>query len=180
MELKTKADNFWQFYLNNPEKFEERINPLKKYGNYAFLAVCVLLIIFPGVIPTSPWIVRIASIIGLIYFGFSALTGGREMYSKASNGKLTNLLVKKFDMDNCDESDIINAFYAQDFDALADFPEADNQPIQLYVEVDKAGKELYCVIKKYYSSSDFRHATDVIVLSGTDYDKWIGVIKSMK
>ena len=136
------------------------------------LAICLALIIFPGIIPFSPWIIRIVAGLGLLYFGFSVFVGSSETYNKASGGFVKLKTLKKFDMSECDEATPINAFNNRDFSALADAPEADNQPIQLNIDEDKLGQEMYCVIMKYYSSSDYRSATDVIVLSGLDYTKW--------
>jgi len=180
MEINTKADRLIEFYLNNPEVFERRVNKLKRYSCYILVAACSILIFFPDIIPLGAWLVRTAAIAGLIYFGFEIYLGGIEIYNKISNGMITKLLIKKFDMSECNESKLVEAFNNKNFDALNDAPGADDQPIQLYVEEDKTGKELYCVMMKYYSSSDFRSATDIIVLSGSDYDKWIGVFKSMK
>ena len=179
MKLVTKVDGLGEFYFNNPGQFERRANQIKKYSNYALIAVCLVFIFLPDIIPFPEWIIRTAAIVGLIYFGFEVLMGGVGIYNKISNGVISNLLIKKFDMSSCSEKELIRAFNNRDFDTLVKAPSADDQPIQLYVDEDNVGKELYCVLMKYYSSSDFRSATDVIVLSGSDYDKWIGVFKSM-
>ena len=178
MELVTKANSLWDFYSKNPEKFEDRVNTIKKYRNYALAATCLVFIIFPGIIPFSSLIIRIVAVLGLLYFGFSIFAGSAETFNKESGGLIKLKTLKKFDMSECDEATLINAFNNRDFGALADAPEADNQPIQLNIDEDKVGKELYCVIMKYYSSSDYRSATDVIVLSGLDYSKWVNVFKA--
>ena len=168
------------YYRDNTDKFEERTNVIKKYTYYGLTALCVLLIIVPGIIPIGALIVRIFAIIGLIYFGLSALAGGIDFFNKASGGKVQDCCIVKFDMTECDEDEIIDAFNRKDFDFLADAQQADNQPLQLYVEEDTIGKEFYCMLRKYFSSSDFRGVTEVIILAGDEYDQWKKVFKGMK
>ena len=167
------------YYRDNTDKFEERTNVAKKYTYYGLTALCVLLIIVPGIIPIGPWIVRVIAIIGLIYFGLGAMAGGIDFFNKASDGMIKDCVHVKFDMNECDEDEIIDAFNRKDFDFLADAPQADNQPLQLYVEEDEKGKEFYCFLRKFFTSSDFRGVTEVIILAGDEYDQWKKVFKSM-
>ena len=176
MKLITKADNLWSFYSNNPEKFEVRDNLIKKYINYVLAIVCLVLIFISGFIPFPVWLVRTAAVVGFVYFGFSIFIGSKEVHNKAGGGVVKGPVIKKFDMRICNEAELINAFNSRDFDTLIAASEADDMSVQLNIEEDKVGKELYLILMKYYSSSDYRSVTDVTVLSGSDYDKWADVL----
>ena len=51
--------------------------------------------------------------------------------------------------------------------------------MQLYVYEDAAGKEFYLQLRAYVSSSEFRGITDVVTVSGREYDEYKSVIKSI-
>ena len=60
----------------HPEKFEKRTQRLQKTLYMAGVAVCVLLIVFPAVIPLLPlWMIRVAAVIGLLICAASVWLG---------------------------------------------------------------------------------------------------------
>jgi hypothetical protein len=187
MNTNNFPENLYDFYSKNPSMFEERIDSMKRIINRVLLAVCVLLVIFPSIIPIGDWLIRIVAIIGLLYFGFSAFFGGKNWYSLASGGVIKDLAIKKFanpprgTMPGCEEDRrIIDMFDNDDFAALAAEPDANDRPMQLYIHEDAAGKTFYLQLRRYFSSSDFRGVTEVKVLKEPQYSQFYSVIKSIK
>lgn len=176
-EKTTVPENLYAYYTLHPEKFEMRTNQTKKMLYYVLIGVCVLLLVFPSLLPLSALLVRIAAGLGLVVFGFSAYAGGADYYNKESGGKIANIRIKKFDGDEIGEAQIVSMFEQHDFEGLADVSAADNQPIQLYVHEDAIGKEFYLQVMKFYSSSDFRGLTPVIVIAEPEYSKYHSLIK---
>ena len=165
---------------NHPEKFEKRTQPAKKalYGLGA--VACILLVIFPHVVPVLPlWLIRAAAVLGALFCLLDAYVSGENYYNKLSGGKIKRIGLKKFDRVNTDATEIVQAFHRHDFDFLADAAESDNEPLQLYVYEDAAGKEFYLQLRAYVSSSEFRGITDVVTVSGREYDEYKSVIKSI-
>ena len=156
----------------HPEKFEKRTQPVKKalYGLGA--VACILLVIFPHVIPVFPlWLIRTAAVLGALLCLLAAYVSGENYYNKLSDGKIKRIGLKKFDRVNTDATEIVQAFH--------DAAESDNEPLQLYVYEDAAGKEFYLQLRAYVSSSEFRGITDVMTVSGREYDEYKSVIKSI-
>lgn len=164
-----------------PAKFAERSNPTRRilYGLAA--TACALLIFWPEIIPLFPiWMIRTAAIIGTLACGLLSYSEGTEWYSLQSGGAVRHRATKKFDNSVVKRSQVLEAFQKRDFNFLLDAQDADDQPIQLNVHEDAAGKALYLFVNKYFSSSDLRPITDVIIVEGPEYDSWGGVIKSIK
>jgi hypothetical protein len=180
MDTNNFPENLYIFYAKNSSKFEEKVDVKKRNINYVLTAVCLLLIVFPFIIPIGNTLVRIVAVVGLLYFGFSAFFGGKSWYNLSSGGKITKSAIKKFDSGAVDEAELLQLFNSNDFAGLADAPEADNQPLQLYIHEDAAGKEFYLQLNKYFSSSDFRSITDVTVVKEPEYSQFYSVIKSIK
>ncbi|GHV50393.1 hypothetical protein FACS1894181_10890 [Bacteroidia bacterium] len=177
---KTCHKNIINYYQENPQLFEKRTSVIRKaiYGVLALL--CLVLLIMPGIAPAGPLITRILAGIGLFIFAISAWYGGEDYYNRASGGKIKDFAIKKFDDDAVDETEIVGMFEANDFAGLADAPGADNMPLQLYIEEDKKGRVFYCLLKKYFSTSDFRGITSVKVIAEPEYSKLYPVIKSIR
>ena len=105
----------------HPEKFEKRTQPVKKalYGLGA--VACILLVIFPHVIPVFPlWLIRTAAVLGALLCLLAAYVSGENYYNKLSGGKIKRIGLKKFDRVNTDATEIVQAFHRRDFDFLAD------------------------------------------------------------
>jgi len=178
-------ENLYEYYRSNPSLFEEKTDSTKKIINYALAAICLLLIIFPSIIPIGTWLVRIIAGVGLLYFAFSAFTGS-EWYSKTSGGKITEVAIKKFatpergtEPGGADDQKVMQMFENNDWAGLAAEPEADNRPLQLYIHEDKTGRIFYLQLRRYFSSSDFLGVTDVKVLDEPQYSKFYQIIKSI-
>lgn len=86
-----------EFFQAWPEKFEERKNMVKP-AFYGLLAVvCVFVVIFPQVIPLLPlWLIRVAGVIGVLFFGIGAWMASSDTYNVESGGKVKSLNIKKF------------------------------------------------------------------------------------
>ena len=78
-----------EFFQAWPEKFEERKNMVKP-AFYGLLAVvCVFIVIFPQVIPLLPlWLIRVAGVIGVLFFGIGAWMASSDTYNVESGGKV--------------------------------------------------------------------------------------------
>jgi hypothetical protein len=186
-------DSLYDYYRSNPSVFEERVNTTKRAINYALIVVCVLLLIFPSIIPIGNWFVRIVAVIALIYFGFSAFFGGKDFYNKASGGKIKEAAIRVFrypffhnvggytqaDSEN-DIARIKQLFDNDDFTGLADEPAEKSGPLKLYIHEDATGKTFYLQLRYYFSSSDFRGISDVKVITEPKYSEVYQIIKSIK
>ena len=181
--------NLTCYYGENPD-FEERMNTKKRILHFAIAAVCLLLVIFPSIVsflPLGDILVRIAAGIGLIYFGVSAFFFTGHTYNKLSGGKIKKVAIKKFETPERgtvpygdDDEKVLTMFANDDWEGLANEPEADDRPLQLYIDEDEVGKTFYLQLMRYFSSSDFRGVTEVKVISGPEYSKYYQVIKSIK
>ena len=74
---------------------------------------------------------------------------------------------------------IVEAFLSRNFEYLADLPGGRSEPVQLHIEEDATGREMYCLLTTYDSDSNIVGLADVITLSGNDYDDNIDLIKQM-
>ncbi|MDY3068246.1 MAG: hypothetical protein SOR57_01020 [Parabacteroides sp.] len=164
--------HFGEVYDAMPEKFEKRKNSVKPIMYWALVAVCVLLVIFPGVLPFIPsWLIRVAGVLAGIYFIFSALSSDLEIYNKESGGEIKDYKTKKFISSETNLDDIIDAFNRHDFEYLCSLPSGNNQPVQLQVEKDEKGRELYCILVTYVPGSKIVGLANPIILSGEEYEK---------
>ena len=68
---------------------------------------------------------------------------------------------------------------SRNFEYLADLPGGRSEPVQLHIEEDATGREMYCLLTTYDSDSNIVGLADVITLSGNDYDDNIDLIKQM-
>lgn len=173
--------NFENWMSLQSGKFAERSNPTRRIL-YALAAIaCALIIFWPEVIPWFPiWMIRTAAIIGTLICGLLSYTDGTEWYSLQSGGTVRHRATKKFDNSFVKRSQVLEAFQKRDFNFLLDAQDANDQPIQLNIHEDAAGKTLYLFVNKYFTSSDLRPITDVMVVEGKEYDSWGSVIKSIK
>mgnify|MGYP002443348766 CR=1 FL=1 len=62
---------------------------------------------------------------------------------------------------------------------LAELPGAYSAPVQIHVEEDKLGQEMYCLLTSYDSDSNIIGLTNVLTLSGNDYLDHADVIRQM-
>lgn len=174
-------DNFDLYCKQHPEKFEQRTDQTKRVLYIVLLAACVGVLIFPRIIPLFPlWMIYAAAILGALICLMSLLGGVSDHYNKQSGGRIREICVKKFDRVNTDETRIMDAFARRDFDFLYDAAYGESEPLQLYLYEDKKGREFYCHLRKYFSPSDFRGITEVITVSGPDYDRYESVLHSMQ
>lgn len=183
METSTNSSNYpeslYQYYVNS-DKFEKRTNMIKKVIYYALVALCVILLIMPSLLPLSSLLVRILAVLGILIFGFAAYFGGEDYFNIASGGKITQSAIKKFDRNLVNEAEIMRMFDENDFEGLADAPDAHNNPLQLYIHEDAKGKVFYLQLMKYFSPSDFRGITEVKEISEPLYSQVYPIIKSIK
>jgi len=171
--------NLYDYYRKNTSLFEEKVNWIQKAAfGFGFL-ICSVLVLFPSVISEHIWVIRIIAGIGIMAFWYGIVEYGRDYFNRKTGGVIKPLTVKKFDMSNNDETDILETFFNKDFDKLAALSEAKDQPIQLYIHEDPKGEIFYCQLMKYFSSSDFKALTDVIVLKGALYEKYKSVIRGI-
>lgn len=164
----------------HPEKFGTRRRPAK-IALYGLGSVaCILLTIFPQVIPLFPlWMIRTAAILLLLLCLICLWVDGTCCYNKESGGSIRRIGLKKFDRVSTDADEIMAAFDLRDFDFLADAAETDNEPLQLYVYEDAVGREFYLQLRTYVDASNFRGISDVLTVSGREYDEYQSVIRSI-
>ena len=174
-------DNLGTYYRENPSLFEKRVDSKKRTINFVLAAVCVLLLIFPSIIPIGNTLVRIIAGVALLYFAFSAYSGGVDWYSIASGGKIKTFAIVKFN--TTDESDINRIkqmFEEGDFAGLASEPAEQNHPLQLYIDEDPTGNTFYLQLMYYFSSSDFSGTSDVKTVSEQQSPEDYRIIKGIK
>ena len=100
-----------------------------------------------------------------------------DIYNFQSGGKVKSLGVKKFKRDETNPAKIVEAFLSRNFEYLADLPGGRSEPVQLHIEEDATGREMYCLLTTYDSDSNIVGLADVITLSGNDYDDNIDLIR---
>lgn len=169
METKNYPENLYVYYQNNKNLFEEKSNTTKKAVYYGLAIAFLVLFIKPDLVTESTFLLRIAAVIGIIICGFMGYFGGEYYVNIKSGGKISKIRIKKFDSSQVDEQTLINLLNSGNFSVLAQLPELDNQPLQLYIHEDKKGKTFYIQLMKYFSPSDFRGISDVYVIEGDDY-----------
>lgn len=57
-----------------------------------------------------------------------------------------------------------------DFRYLTALPSGNNQPVQLHVYEDEVGKEMYCILTAYDSSSNIVGLAEPVILKGHEYE----------
>ena len=168
------------YFRAHPEQFVLKGNTSKKIINGVLFAIVLGLMIYPEITPAGElWIWRIIAGIGMVYTGFSIWLGS-DFYNKQTQTKIVQASIKKFDSSATTEKDLIFLLENENFRELANIPSKDNQPLQLYVYEDVAGKAFYLLLMKYFSSSDFRGITPVKIISGAEYDKHKPMIQALK
>ena len=168
-----------EFFAANPTKFEERKNHVKPKIYLGLAILCVVIVIFPGFIPMAGWLVRTIGVIGAIVCLFASWLNGTSTYNLQSGAEIKDIGVKKFKRDETDMGRIIKAFEAKDFEYLAGLPGGRSEPVQLKIHEDREARELYCLLTTYQSSHEIVGLTDVITLSGNEYEDNIDLIKQM-
>ena len=167
------------FYAANPAKFEKRKNVVKPKLYLGLAVVGLILAIFPGFVPFPGWLVRTAGVIVVIVGLISAWMSKYDIYNLQSGGKIKSMGVKKFKRNETNPERILKAFLEKDFQYLADLPGGSSEPVQLEIEEDPVGHEMYCLLTTYDSDSNIVGLADVITLSGDEYDDNIDLIKQM-
>ena len=168
-----------EYYAANPTKFEKRKNNLKPVLYLGLAVVGAVLAIFPGLLPLAGWLVRTAGIIMTLVCLIAAYLNNFDIYNFQSGGKVKSLGVKKFKRDETNPAKIVEAFLSRNFEYLVDLPGGRSEPVQLHIEEDATGREMYCLLTTYDSDSNIVGLADVITLSGNDYDDNIDLIKQM-
>ena len=105
-----------EFFKAYPEKFEDRKNVVKP-AVYGLLAVvCVFIVIFPQVIPVLPlWFIRVAAVVGVLFFGIGAWMASSDTYNIESGGMVKSIGIKKFIRSETSVDKIVEAFNRHDF-----------------------------------------------------------------
>lgn len=181
MENQTKLypSYMGEFYAANPVKFEKRKNNIKPMLYYGLAVVAVIIVIFPGFIPVAGWLVRTVGVIAVLICLLAAYLSNFDYYNSESGGKIKEVGLKKFKRDEIDINRILEAFLRKDFEYLAELPGAYSAPVQIHVEEDKLGQEMYCLLTSYDSNSNIIGLTNVLTLSGDDYLDHADVIRQM-
>ena len=174
MENQTKLypSYIGEFYAANPVKFEKRKNNVKPILYYGLAVVA-------GFIPIAGWLVRTVGVIAVLICLLAAYLSNFDYYNSESGGKIEEVGLKKFKRDETDINRILEAFLRKDFEYLAELPGAYSAPVQIHVEEDKLGQEMYCLLTSYDSDSNIIGLTDVLTLSGNDYLDHADVIRQM-
>ncbi len=86
---------------------------------------------------------------------------------------------KKFISGMTDKEDIIAAFNRHDFEYLCGLPSGNDQPVQLQVEKDEKGRELYCILVTYTKGYKIVGLADPVILTGDEYEKNEAFIRHM-
>ena len=179
-EGKHFPSHFGEVYDAMPEKFEKRKDKVKPMIYWGLTAVCVLLVIFPGWLPFIPsWLVRPAGVIGAVFCVLTALAAGLKIYNRTSGGEVKRYKTKKFISSMTDKDDIVAAFNRHDFEYLCDLPSGNDQPVQLQVEKDEKGRELYCILVTYTKGYKIVGLADPVILTGVEYEKNEAFIRHM-
>ena len=170
-EGKHFPSHFGEVYDAMPEKFEKRKDKVKPMIYWGLTAVCVLLVIFPGWLPFIPsW---------LVFCVLTALAAGLKIYNRTSGGEVKRYKTKKFISSMTDKDDIVAAFNRHDFEYLCDLPSGNDQPVQLQVEKDEKGRELYCILVTYTKGYKIVGLADPVILTGVEYEKNEAFIRHM-
>lgn len=178
--------SFEAYCKEHPEKFETRIAQKKRllYGTGAILLA--LIACFPGILAHVPilallpgWMIMLGAGAGALYCLVVAFVDCDDLYNTQSNGTIKQIGLKKFDRVNTKPDQIAAALERRDFDMLSDAAETYNDPLQLYVYEDASGKEFYLHLRAYSTPSEFCGASDVVIVSGREYDQFRGTIKSI-
>lgn len=170
--------NLYTYYLQHPNEFEEKSNPVKKVVYLLAALFCLLLIIKPDFIHFSPILMRVIASTGLLIFISLSQFCAKDYYSKTTGGKIKEIAIKNFDMSFADEDAIVQMFNNNDFHNLITAGGAGDQPIQLYVHEDQRGKTFYFQIKKQLSDCYSSGLTEVKVISGDQYERLYKLVKS--
>lgn len=168
-----------EFYEANPAKFEKRKNAVKPKLYLAVAVIGVVLVIFPGLLPFAGWLVRTVGVIVAIVGLIASYLSKFDIYNLQSGGKVKNMGVKKFKRDETNPERILRAFLEKDFQYLADLPGEYSAPVQLYIDEDRTGREMYCLLTTYDSDSNIVGLANVITLAGDEYDDNVDLIRQM-
>ena len=172
--------HFGEVYDAMPEKFEKRKNKVRPAIYWGLTAVCVLLVIFPGWLSFVPsWIIRVAGIIGAIVCALTAYVSDLVICNRTSGGEVKHYKTKKFISGMTDRDDIVAAFNRHDFEYLCGLPSGNDQPVQLQVEKDEKGHELYCILVTYTKGYKIVGLADLVILTGEEYEKNEAFIRHM-
>ncbi len=172
--------HFGEVYDAMPEKFEKRKDKVKPMIYWGLTAVCVLLVISPGWMPFIPsWLIRTAGVIGAVFCVLTALASGLKIYNRTSGGDVKHYKTKKFISSMTDRDDIVAAFNRHDFEYLCDLPSGNDQPVQLQVEKDEKGHELYCILVTYTKGYKIVGLANPVILTGDEYEKNEAFIRHM-
>lgn len=168
-----------EFYAQNPTKFEKRKNHVKPKLYLGLAVLAVITVIFPSLIPMASWLVRTLGVIVALISLIAAYMSSFDIYNIQSGGKIKDLGVKKFKRNETNPERILKAFLEKDFEYLAELPGGRSEPVQLKIEEDSVGHELYCLLTTYDSDSNIVGLTNVITLSGNEYDENVDLLKQM-
>lgn len=171
------------YFSQHPEKFEKRRQPIRMIKNLLIALVGLLVLIFPDMVPfLKLWLIYLGGIVAVIYGIVMIWVEGTAYFNLQSGGEVKYLEIKKF-RNSRDErvwNEVLKAFADHDFAYLAEAPGAKNQPLQLFICEDKKGREFYLQIKGYNEHNVFEPLTDVVTISGSEYDANAELIHSMK
>lgn len=171
------------WFDRHPEKFVKRRQPARMLKNGLISLAGVVVFLFPGIIPFFPlWMVYLAAIVAFFFGLVMIWAEGSAYFSIASGGEVKDLGVKKF-RNSRDErviQEVMKAFEERDFDYLVQAPSVNNQPLQLFIYEDRKGREFYLQMKCYNADNDFVPVSDVVTISGKEYDQNADLIRKLK
>ncbi len=175
-------DSITRYFQDRPERYTD-VRNIPMTLVYAILAILCLAIAFKP---------SITSFTGYIFaggfrflFGFGGLVMAFLAFMETSfrdlqtGGKVKDLVDVRIDVDVVSEHDVVAAFERNDFETLAQMPQVESGPMHFEAEHDAKGKIIYCQLRKYFSTADFRGITEVKIIEGADYEKYYKLIKSI-
>lgn len=174
-------DSIFDYQKAHPEKFELVKDAKKRIPYFAAAVVCLLLVVFPGIIPFCPgWLMRIVAIVGLLASAFMAWSTGEE-YRCLSNGEPFRSLGSKTFRNGKDadcRQQILEAFARRDFEFLAAEPSGKGPALTLGVYEDAGARTLYLHIMNF-TDEGFFGLTDVLEVSGEELTANEQLIRSL-
>ncbi len=114
-----------------------------------------------------------------IVFAFYTFLPTVDFFHKKTNWKVKDFKRKKFHLeDDNDMEKIIWLFETKNFEALKEAPETSSGSLELIVEYEPQAKEAYLLLRNMYYG-DVNYSSDVIVLSGDEYDENFEILKKI-
>ena len=182
-------EDLFVYYANNPTRFGRRINRRRHNIYYAIVALALLLMIFPGLIPIDKTIiVRLLSFAAIVYVGITIYSGGREWYSIATGGRIVQIAKKHFARPmkhiapgGSEDQRILAMFTTRNWAALANEPVEKGNPMHLWIHEAPLGRTFYLQVCRDKGPGLLPSGiSDVQIISEQEYTLHYDVIKSIR